>query len=1505
MGRTERKALKMKRRWIAWLLALTLLCTLLPAADLAKAEEAAPPAPDAVENGEPAPQAPAPAENDEATPPESASEGTDRADRPEEAEQPEEVSAGIGGTGGTEQVPGQPTGLIPMEYHGGRAITDAYLRGDRETVDRLTRGESRTGLAASYDSRNYGYITMVKNQDPYATCWSFATMAPIEAYMIKHGIRNADTGKPAATTINLSETHLCWFAFTKAYDELFMISGDRTAPDLSAVGASSYLDVGGNGAMATFTLMRGEGPAPETISALQYSHASTSGLAGSYAYRYNTARVTDADWIPTSNRDAVKRAIVEYGAGTINYFHNDAYYNASTAAYCFKQTAAYGSLNFCYTNHAVTVVGWDDNYSRTNFNTACRPASNGAWICKNSWGASWGKSGYFYLSYEDSASYEDICFFYKASDLADYDYCYQYDGTTNTVNYQSMNNNSMVANVFTARGVEDLKAVAIAPWDEATSYTLKIYKDPQPDNPASGTLVASRQGCFEYAGYHTVELEQPVQLSAGDRFSVVFTLSTPEPDPGDSFYLHIPYDATGRNSFCTWTHKDNGDTSFYKEPGGAWTDCPNLGDFRIKAFTEKAGAFLEVEVRMDDGSEAMSNCATMDVWLNGTKAVNDAYFFSQELRRGTTYTIDDIRLLGNGTCFAYVDGDLSGTVQVEDVHVFLVFSKRPPDGFLTVSAQELVLQPGQSGTVDCIVSDMITDPWELRVETASPAGDGVIDWTLMSQTGQTVPLKITANRYGGVCMKITLAYQGSVDSIDCTYVTVKIDRPIDPPSITAQPKSTEVRRGGTATFSVSAVGENLRYQWQYKKAGQSAWTNWSGKTTASVSCTVGDANNGCRYRCVVSNKGGSVTSETVLLTMITAPAITAQPKSVSVKQGGTAVFTVAASGGALSYQWQYKKIGQSAWTNWSGKTSASAKCTAGTSNDGCQYRCVVKNVEGSVTSEIATLSTVCSAPVLTVQPTDTAVAKGGTAAFAVAASGGGLSWQWQYKKVGQSDWTDWAGKTEANVTCTAGTSNDGCLYRCVVTNLLGTVTSETATLTTVYSAPKITAQPKSVTVDRGTAVTFTAAASGEALSWQWQYKKAGQSNWTNWAGKTEASVSCTAGYSNDGCLYRCVVTNVKGSVTSEAAKLTSIDIPIITAQPRDTTVVRGGTASFTVSATGNGLSWQWQYKKVGQADWTDWAGKTEATVACTAGSANDGCQYRCVVSNANRSVTSAVAVLTTVLSAPSVTAQPQDAAVARGSTATFTVDAAGNGLSWQWQYKKVGESGWTDWSGKTKPTVTCTAGSANDGCQYRCVVSNALGSATSAVAVLTTVYSAPQITGQPKAVSVTRGSTATFTVAASGEGLSWQWQYKKVGEAAWTDWSGKTKPTVTCTAGSANDGCQYRCVVTNALGSVTSAVAVLTTVYSAPQITTQPKSVSVTKGSTATFTVAASGEGLSWQWQYKKVGEADWTNWSGKTAPTAKCTAGVSNNGCQYRCVVTNAKGSVTSAVAILTTLEP
>ena len=434
---------------------------------------------------------------------------------------------------------------------GSRTLTDAYLRGQGEQINRNDRSAATSAepLPSSYYSSS---ITSTKQQIG-GTCWAYAAIAAVEASMVKNGIGSYD----------LSENHVCRYVYADAYDKLGMLTGDSTTP----LQNTTYLTRGGDYRMVAYAWMRGTGPVPESVLPSSNTNATAS---ADVAYNHNVASVTDVIWISVYNRDAVKRAIMEYGAGTVSYYHDDSY--MKTDSYYYPKKIS--------TNHSVSVIGWDDNYSSTNF--YYQPPTDGAWIIKNS------NSPYiFYLSYCDPNTFEKDAAFYAVAASEPYDKRYQYDGTGNLQDYISLPNNSQISNVFTANSSEVLRAVALNTLDEATSYTLEIYKLPSNNrNPSSGTLVSSQTGTIDFPGYYTIPLTKTVPLSSGDLFSVVFTLSS-----GGST-VFVPYDCTkewydnpGGPHWARWVHRNHGDSSFYLSAGGSWEDCPEYGDFRIKAYT--------------------------------------------------------------------------------------------------------------------------------------------------------------------------------------------------------------------------------------------------------------------------------------------------------------------------------------------------------------------------------------------------------------------------------------------------------------------------------------------------------------------------------------------------------------------------------------------------------------------------------------------------------------------------------------------------------------------------------------------------------------------------------------------------------------------------------------------------------------------------------------------------------------------------------------------------------
>ncbi|MBQ6074847.1 MAG: InlB B-repeat-containing protein [Lachnospiraceae bacterium] len=614
-------------------------------------------------------------------------------------------------TAGTEKM---ASGYIPAEIHGASAVSNAYKNGDMETYYRLLgKMPTRDTLPEKYDSRDYGLVTSMKNQNPYGSCWAHAAVASIESYMIKYGIP-VGNGSAATLDLDLSETQHCWFNYTYAYDAEGMTTGDRSIP------VDTCLDQGGNGEMSAYTLMRWTGAADETVPALQYGRASTvdsSGLDSQYAYEYDVCHVQNSEWIPGTSVDAIKRAIMKYGAGNISYYESGRAYSYI----CTIDNTSQDSASHKWANHAITVVGWDDTIAASRFSPN-RPSQPGAWICKNSWGVNQFDNGYCYISYEDTSVGEGYIFFYDAEPVDNYDHNYQYDGSCNAVcygkgwpsgssYYVGFANDTKVANVFTSNRAETIEAVAFCNWDEAMTYTVSIYRNPSAGDPESGTLETSQDGYLTFSGYYTIPLEEPVQLTPGDTFSVVITQNVEIPDDR-GYYVHTPYDATFSNSsvvtWCSWVHTNHGDTSFYKEPGGSWTGCADNGDFRIKAFT-------------NDVEYAVTAIANNDAW--GSLSV-DGTVITASPAEG--YYVSDYEVV-EGTATAEIYRNVIRVTPSSDCTIRIIFASKPS---YTVN---FVAMGSLYGSQTAMIYDEITLPAGLP----APEGWTFTGWTAAELPGET------------------------------------------------------------------------------------------------------------------------------------------------------------------------------------------------------------------------------------------------------------------------------------------------------------------------------------------------------------------------------------------------------------------------------------------------------------------------------------------------------------------------------------------------------------------------------------------------------------------------------------------------------------------------------------------------------------------------------------------------------------------------------------------------
>jgi hypothetical protein len=686
------------------------------------------------------------------------------------------------------------------------------------------------------------------------------------------------------------------------------------------------------------------------------------------------------------------------------------------------------------------------------------------------------------------------------------------------------------------------------------------------------------------------------------------------------------------------------------------------------------------------------------------------------------------------------------------------------------------------------------------------------------------------------------------------------------PSIITQPASQSSAVGGTIQFTVSATGGGtLLYQWR-KNTTNLANGTFSGRATVSGATTTAmtlagvTTNDQANYTCFITNSSGSITSSVASLSVVVAPTITTQPKSVVTNVGATVSFSVVASGTApLDYQWYDNDSPISNATLNAYTISGVFTSDAGT------YNVRVSNSAGTTTSSNAVL-TIGNSPVITLQPTNLAVTEGETAIFSASASGDQPMYYF-WRKNG----TAVSGATNTNYTIASAQPSDAATYTFVASNYVSTAISTGAVLT-VYYPPTISAQPASQTVGVGSNLTVGVTASANPPpAYQWR------TNGLPILGATASSYTVTGAQTNASGNYDVIVSNFAGSVTSSVAAVNVIYYPpVITAQPVGGNLLGGVPYTFEVSATGSVLAYQWL------KDGNPLIGSNGSALTLPDLCVNDSGSYTVAITNPIGTVTSSAAILTVYY----IYRQPTGGNVLAGNNYTFSVGAQGTLLAYQWQ-----DNG-SNIFRANNATFTLTNVTVADSGNYTVVVTNYNGSQTSTVAPLSVGY-APAIVQQPVSTTNAFGGSAVFSCLAYGPlPMNYQWFLNS------SNLIGQTNTTLIMTNLQLENVGSYNVIIQNVFGSITSSAALL---HISPGMVTQPTNQIVMPGSAVVFHSVADGEpSLLYQWHLDGTNLADSAIYSGSVTSTLNLAGALTNTLGNYSLVVSNPYGSITSAIATL-----
>jgi hypothetical protein len=531
------------------------------------------------------------------------------------------------------------------------------------------------------------------------------------------------------------------------------------------------------------------------------------------------------------------------------------------------------------------------------------------------------------------------------------------------------------------------------------------------------------------------------------------------------------------------------------------------------------------------------------------------------------------------------------------------------------------------------------------------------------------------------------------------------------PSIIAQPAAATAVAGDTATFTAAASGSSLTYQWLRNG------TPIGGATSASYTTpALTAADDNATFAVQVKNDGGTRVSEVAML-RVNWIRIDSQPQDDGITLGGPFSLAVAVSGsGTPAYQWT--KDG----TAIAGATAATYQVVTALPVDAGSYTCTVTSTLGSTTATAQSNAAVLSVLGATIssQPHSLTVAAGSPATFTVIASGKGtIGYQWQ--KSGTA-WTNIAGATLPTLTIASPAANDSGTYRVVVTSSHGQFAAQTisadAILTVATPATVVGAGDKLIAEGKPLSLSV-AATKGPGMSdpaYQWR------KNGVDIPGATAATFAAiTAATPADAGVYTCVVSStINGfTVTSTASSTVSVvPAPAIITPPSGGEINNQGAFTFTIVATAaDTIGYQWTLNGA------PIAGATSASYSVAGGGATAAGDYRCIVSNTRLGVTATTtsATATLIVDAPAqIVTQPADQSVHETETATFTVVAAGSGLTYQWYRGGLAIAGATAASYTTPPVDLV----ADQGATFTCIIGNSFGSdvPTSAATLTVTPY---------------------------------------------------------------------------------------------------------------------------------------------------------------------------------------
>lgn len=469
-----------------------------------------------------------------------------------------------------------------------------------------------TGSISDYFSTTY---PEPRNQNPYGSCWAHSAIGLAEFYMINHGM--------ATRSVDYSELHLVNYTFVQGTPSIAGDTGDSVVYDPSKDSLNSgypssnesyrkcILNAGGNLKWAAQTLMRQRGVClEEDVPYSDCKEVISNGIDPSLE-RKDAVYLKNAKSISYENPELIKECIVNNGIVGASIYADNAYYNNYYNSFYCAATKN--------TNHAVALVGWDDDFPATRFNNMA--PGNGAWLVRNSWKSPYSELlsyySYFWISYYDTSLTQPngnqikSAWTYEMMPVSEFPgNNYYYDSQIHGESiFRSTSPKYYSANIFTASSgaaKEKIESVGLelsVDSAEGVEYEIRIYTGVEEGKPSSGTLQSSATttGTIWLSGQYTIQLKDPVIVNKGERFSVVVIRN-------DGCSVAVEYGGKMNNG-VSWEVDAQSGQSFKSTNGSVWED---LG--------KSMGSNLVISAQTSDISDGIT-LSKSDISLTSTTPI--------------------------------------------------------------------------------------------------------------------------------------------------------------------------------------------------------------------------------------------------------------------------------------------------------------------------------------------------------------------------------------------------------------------------------------------------------------------------------------------------------------------------------------------------------------------------------------------------------------------------------------------------------------------------------------------------------------------------------------------------------------------------------------------------------------------------------------------------------------------------------------------------------------------